>query len=137
MAHKSNFLENAILNYVYRGVAMPALTSLYCALYTTLPDEAGAGGVEVTGGSYARQAIARNTSEWKDPSTATQGMTENTNAITFPTASAGWGTVLGAGLLDASSGGNLLVFNTLAVSKVVNIGDVFKFNAGDFEHSED
>lgn len=137
MAHKTNYLENAVLNYLYRGVAMPAIGGLYFALYTVAPGEDGTGGTEVSGGSYARQNVARNTSEWKDPAAATQGMTENINTITYPTASAAWGTIVAAAVLDAVTGGNMLAFNTLAVNKVVNIGDVFKFNAGDWEHAED
>jgi len=138
MAGKSDYTENNLLAFIFRGTAFPVPAGLYVALFTTTPSaDAGSGGVEVSGGSYARQAVTRNTTEWKDPSTATQGLTENNNAITFPTASANWGTVVGAGVYDAASAGNLLYFGTLAASKVVNSGDVFKFNAGDFEVTED
>lgn len=137
MAGKSNYLENALLNYVYRGTAMPAIGGLYLALFTTSPGEDGSGGVEVSGGSYARQNVARNTTEWKDPATGTQGMTENVNTQTYPTASAPWGTIVAAGLYDNPTAGNLLTFGNLASSKIIGTGDVFKFNAGDYEHAED
>lgn len=137
MAGKSDFLENAILNHIFRGVAMPTFAaSVYVGLFTAAPGESG-GGTEVTGGSYARQAITRNTGNFKDPSTALQGLTENINAITFPTATADWGVVVAAGWFDAASGGNMLYFNALTVSKTVNTGDVLKFNAGDAEITED
>lgn len=138
MAGKSDYTENNLLAFVFRGTAFPAPAGLYIALFTVIPSaDAGTGGTEVSGGSYARQSVARNTTEWKDPSTATQGMTENVNAITFPTASAGWGTVVAVGLYDAVSAGNLLYFGALTANKTVNTGDVFKFNAGDLEFSED
>lgn len=137
MAGKSDFLENGILNHIFRAVAFPTLgASVYAALFTVAPGE-GSAGTEVTGGSYARQAVTRATGNFKDPATGTQGLTENINTITFPTASAPWGTVVAAAWMDASSGGNMLYFNPLAVNKVIDTGDVFKFNAGDADVSED
>jgi hypothetical protein len=135
---KFNFLENAILDHVLRGVAFPTIPAIYVALYTTMPDEANAGGVEVSGGAYARQQITRATGSWKDPSTATQGLTENLAAVTFPTATANWGTVLGAALVSTASGAHdPYYFGTLAANKIINTGDVFKFNIGDLEVTED
>lgn len=138
MAGKFNYLEEAWLNYVFRGAAAPTLAaSVYIALFTTLPGEDGTGGVEVSGGSYARQAVTRGTGQWKDPATATQGHTNNTGAITFPTATAPWGTVLGVGVYDASTVGNGLYFGALAVNKVIGTNDIAKFNANDLDFLED
>ena len=138
MAGKTDYWENALLNYTFRAVAMPTITNIYVGLFTVIPSaDAGTGGTEVSGGSYARQLVTRGTGEWKDPSTATQGLTENINAITFPTASGAWGTVVAVGVWDASTGGNLLYFGSLAASKTVASGDVLKFNAGDLDITED
>lgn len=136
-AGKTDYTENNLLAFIFRGVAFPAPTAIYVGLFTATPVDAGTGGTEVTGGAYARQQVTRGTVEWKDPSTATQGETNNVNAITFPVASANWGTILSAGVFDASTAGNLLYFNTLVASKVVNSGDQFKFNATDFKVTED
>ena len=46
---------------------------------------------------------------------------------------AGYGTVVAVGILDASSGGNLLAYANLDSSKVVSTGDVFRFNTGDLD----
>lgn len=138
MAGKTDYTENNLLNFIFRGVAFPAPGGIFIGLFTTAPSaDAGTGGTEVTGGSYARQSVARSTGAWKDPSTGTQGMTENIADITFPTATANWGTVVAVGVFDAVTAGNLLYFGNLVASKVVNTGDVFKFNAGDLEVSED
>ena len=138
MAGKTNYTENNLLAFLFRAVAFPAPGNIYVGLYTTTPtgDDA-TGGVEVTGGNYSRMAVTRGTSEWKDPSTATQGETNNVNAITFPTANANWGTVVGVGIFDAASSGNCLYFGALAASKVVNTNDIFKFNATDLKVTED
>ena len=58
MAGFSDYMEGEIIKWTLRpGVnpdfAQPA--NVYVALFTTLPAEAGTGGVEVSGGSYARQ----------------------------------------------------------------------------------
>lgn len=138
MAGKTDYTENNLLAFLFRGVAFPAPGNIYVGLYTTVPSaDAGTGGTEVSGGAYARQQVARGTAEWKDPSAATQGETNNVNAVTFPVASANWGTVVAAGVFDASTGGNLLYFANLVANKVVNSGDQFKFNAADFKVTED
>lgn len=56
MSSFSDYLENKVLDHVYRNVAYTAPTGTYLALYTVAPTDAG-GGTEVTGGGYARQAI--------------------------------------------------------------------------------
>lgn len=139
MAGKTDYWEQSVLNYTFRAVAMPTITDIYIALFTTIPSaDAGTGGTEVSGGSYARQLVTRSGgTAWKDPSTATQGLTENVAAITFPTATGNWGTITSVGVYDASTAGNLLYFGSLASSKTINTGDVFKFNAGDLDITED
>lgn len=134
MAGFTDYVENAILNYIHRAVAMPAIANIYVGLLTAMPvSDAGSGATEVSGGAYVRQLVTRGLTEWKDPSTATQGLTENVNAITYPTATANWGTIVGVETFDAASGGNALEFAGLTANKIVNTGDVFKFNAGDLD----
>lgn len=126
MADLSNDLETKLINQVLRNTAYTRPTTVYAALYTSDPTDADVG-TEVTGGSYARQSVA-----FDAPS---DGTTDNTSDVTFPTATAAWGTVTHVGLRDASSGGNLLFHSPLADSRVVNNGDTFKFNAGDLDAS--
>lgn len=113
MAGASNYLEEAILNAVFRGVAFPTFTTVYIALFSVAPGEDGTGGTELSAAGYARVPVTCSTSNWKDPSTATQGQTNNSNDIVFPVANADWGTANAFGIYDAPSGGNLLYFNTM------------------------
>lgn len=63
-------------------------------------------------------------------------MTQNTSLITFPTATANWGTVTHAGVFDASTAGNALtIIKALTASKVVNSGDIFRFPTADIDFS--
>ena len=64
-------------------------------------------GTEVTGGSYARVAVASGVGNWAAPS-AGNGTTSNVNIIAFPTPTVTWLTVTHFGLYDAASAGNLL-----------------------------
>lgn len=126
MSGFSDYLEDKVLDHVFGGNAFTAPSTLYVALYTVAPSDTG-GGTEVSGGAYARQT-ATFTVSGTNPTTAS-----NTAAIEYPTATANYGTVVAVGVLDASSGGNLLAYSTLDSSKVVSSGDVFRFNAGDLD----
>lgn len=106
-------------------MTMPA--TLYVALFTTTPTmPAGTGGVEVAGGAYARQAIAFGVAG------TGPAVGNNTALVTFPTATAAWGTIVGAGLYDAATGGNLIDAGALTVSKTIGTGDVFAVPASNY-----
>jgi hypothetical protein len=126
MAGKSDYLENAVLNTL-RNVSL-AVANVYVALFTTLPGEDATGGVEVSGGSYAREAVTFNA-----PAAGNMGSAAD---VVFPQATASRGTIVGFGLYDASSGGNLLYFNNLTASKLIDSGDQLKFPAGSVQVSE-
>jgi len=123
--NKTDYLETAILNHVLRNTAYTSPTSIDVALFTVMPSDDGTGGTEVTGGSYARQSIT-----FAAPS---GGAVANSGAVTFPQATADWGTVLGIGLYDGS---NLLYYGTMASSKAVGNGDQLTFPASSVTVSE-
>lgn len=132
MAALSDYLENALIEHLFRNTNYTRPANIYVALYTAAPNDAG-GGTEVSGGSYARQAIATGASSGWDA--ASGGATANTATVTFPTATANWGTVTHVGLFDAVTGGNLLMHGALSASQAVNNGNIFRFNAGDLDIS--
>jgi len=125
----TNFLEVELLDHVFGKGAYSAPTP-YLALFTAAPTDAG-GGTEVTGGSYARVAISA------DMGTAASGAITNSAGIEFPTASASWGTVVAAAVMDASTAGNMLWWFDLTASKTVGSGDTLVFNAGDLDFTLD
>jgi hypothetical protein len=130
---KSDFLENEILDHVLGNAAYSAPATVYVGLFTAAPTDAG-GGTEVTGGSYARVAVTNNATNWP---AASGGAKSNGAAVTFPTATASWGTVLAFGIFDAVSAGNLLYWADLTVSKAVGDGDTAEFAIGDIDITED
>ena len=52
----SNYLENKLIDHSLGTTTFTKPTTVYAALYTVAPSDSSAG-TEVTGGSYARQAI--------------------------------------------------------------------------------
>lgn len=123
MAAMSDYLETQLINAVLRGGSYSGAT-VYVALYTTATDDAS-GGSEVTGGGYAREAVT-----FSAPS---NGVASNSATVTFPAATASWGTVTHVAITDASSGGNRLFHGPLAISKSISSGDVFTLPAGQLE----
>lgn len=126
MAGLSNYGENLVLTWLLTTSSATRPTTWYVALYTVAPGEGG-GGTEVSGGSYARQAVT-----WTVSGTAPTEAS-NSAAVEFPTASASWGTVVAAGIFDAVSSGNLIAFSNLDTSKAIDTGDVLRFNTGSLD----
>lgn len=126
MSAASNYLETAIFNHVFRNTAYTPASAHYLALFTstaTAADlEAGTITNEVSGGSYARQAVTFGA--------PTNGAGSNSGTITFPTASAGWGTIRYVAVMDASSSGNVLWYAQLTSDVTIGSGNTFQFNTG-------
>lgn len=119
----SNYLENALLNGTLNGTSYTAPAAVYVALYTSDPTDANTG-TEVSGGSYSRAAVTFATAS------GTSGSVASNADCTFTQATGSWGTVGWIGLMDASSGGNLLYHTALDVAKTIDAGDIFKIASG-------
>jgi len=130
---KADFLEDELLDHVLGNAAYSAPATVYVAIYTVAPTDAG-GGTEVSGGSYARVAVTNNDTNWP---AASSGAKANGTEFTFPTATANWGTVVAFAILDAASGGNFLYWGDLTANRTINSGDTAKFAVGDLDVTED
>jgi hypothetical protein len=126
-ASLTDFLESALIGHLFRGTAYTAPGTWYVSLHTAACSDS-ATGTEVTGGSYARVGVASGTGTWAAVS-AGNGTTSNVSVITFPTPSAGWGTVTHFALWDATTAGNQLICQALTTSKTINSGDTVTFPA--------
>ena len=124
MASMTDYLEGKLRDHVLRNVAFTSPTTVYLALFTTATSDAG-GGTEVSGGSYARQAVAFTAGA------AGSGAADNTDPETFSNMPAV--TVTHAALFDALTGGNMLMHAPLSAPKTVNAGDSLIFAAGDVD----
>lgn len=135
----SIYMTQAMMNSVFgKTSSFGALASapvLHVALFTTQPAEDGTGGVEVSGGSYARLATAAT--DWNAATATDPTITDNATVITFPEATGSWGTVVSFGLFDAASAGNYLGGNALDVSQSPTSGHTLSFAVGVLDVSLD
>lgn len=125
MAAISDYLENKILDHVLSGSTYSPPATVYFALFTSAPTDAG-GGVEVSGTGYARAAVTNNLTNFP---AAVGGSKSNGAVVNWPEAGGSWGTVVHFGIFDSLTGGNLLFHAALPASKVVGTGDQLKLNA--------
>lgn len=130
MSNLTNYLEDAFINYFLRNDAdtFSPIATLYLALYTAAPGEAGGGTEVANSNGYGREAIA-----FTDP-TGT-GDTSNTAQIDFTASGGNWGTVSHIGVIDSGTygSGNMYLYGALGTSRTVNDGETLRFAAGDID----
>lgn len=120
MSSFTDTLENNVLDHYFRNQASIAPATVYLSLFTVAPTDSTAG-TEVTGGGYARQAIAFDA--------ASGGVTQNSAAESFTATGANFGDVVAIGLHTASTAGTLLAYDTITTA-TVNDGDTINFAIG-------
>jgi len=130
---KADYLEDELLDHVLGGADYTRPATVYIALFTVAPTDAG-GGTECTGGSYARKDVTNNATNWP---AASGGAKANGTEIVFVEATASWGTVVAFGIFDAVTAGNLLYWADLTTSKPIDNGVTDKFAIGDLDITED
>lgn len=138
MSAASSYLEVKVLNHVLTGTAYTQPTTRYVALFNstsgntlanlqngTLTDE-----ISTSGTAYSRQTVtfAAAATVGTGGSAITTSATNAT--VTFPTATADWGTVTHVAVMDASTAGNVLFFGAVTVSKTISNGDTFQITSG-------
>ena len=139
----SDYLENKLLDFTFRGQAYTPPATQYYGLATTTGSDVACG-TEVTGGSYARVALASSLANFAGSqaaastvaSSGTNGTTSNNVAVTFPAPTAAWGVVTEFCVFDALTAGNLLYRAVLTASKTINSGDAapsFAISAATFQ----
>lgn len=131
---KFNYLSLKQLDGALGGADFVRPATVYVALYTTAPTGSG-GGVECSGGAYARVPVTNNATNFPAASGSTPTKANGT-AITFPTATASWGTATHFGIFDAASAGNGLHFGALSTARLIAIGDTPSFAASALTFTE-
>ena len=120
MSSFTDTLENNVLDHYFRNQSSIAPATVYLSLFTVAPTDSTAG-TEVTGGGYARQAIAFDA--------ASGGVTQNTAAESFTASGANFGDVVAVGLHTALTGGTLLAYDVITTA-TVNDNDTINFAIG-------
>ncbi|MDK2957813.1 MAG: hypothetical protein PWQ57_3311 [Desulfovibrionales bacterium] len=140
MPAMSNFLENKIMDHILANGREQIYTppeTLHIALFTSdagLENNTEGEQTEVSGGAYARILLDGAVNYF---TAAANGSASNHADIEFATATASWGTVTHAAIMDAAASGNVLFWGPLIVPKSVASGDLFKITAGSLTLSID
>jgi len=122
------YAENKVLELLVGKTAFATPTT-YIGLFTVIPDEDGATGTEASAGNYVRKSTAGG--DWE---AAAAGAIQNGNDITFiECAASAWGEIVGIGIFDAESAGNMIIWMPLTANKQVDVGDTFRLEAGDVD----
>jgi len=126
---KTNYLEYAILNHVLRGTTYTSPGTVYAGLFlTTAPDDTTVSPYtnEVSGNNYGRVSVT-----FDAPTGADGNPSQVVNqVVSFPAATGNWGDIVGWGIFDASTSGNLLYWGDVSPAVTINDGDTAKFSAG-------
>jgi len=130
MSSLSDYGEGAILDHLF-GIAAMAQPTLYIAVSTADPTDAGTGVAEPTGNGYAR--IATASTDWQ----RTGNVIDNVNELSFPEATGAWGTLTHIAIFDAATGGNMIAHAALGTSKAIAANETLRFPVGNITFSMD
>lgn len=131
MGSKSDYHENKVLE-ILRGNTFTAPAAVYSALFTVIPSDS-TGGTEITQASSGYTRIATT---FVTAGATTAGRVQNSGAVNFTTAAANYGDVVGWGLMDAATSGNVLYWATITTT-AINSGDQATFPVGNIVITED
>ena len=134
----TDYLENKIIDWLFRGESYSPPSTLYCALFSSATTETG-GGAEFAGNGYARVGVVASLANFAgtqaagsvDISTGDTGKTSNNIEVEFPGPTGAWGTATHMAIFDAATDGNMLLYGALKKSKIIGSGAAApKFKAG-------
>lgn len=118
--------ERRFLDALFGNLALTVPATVFFGLFLSLPDDSGATGNEVTGNGYARTAIANSTVSFANATSAANFVTSKWNSVAINFAAdvtADWGQVIGLGVFDAITAGNLLWLADITPFRTIQVGD--------------
>lgn len=111
----TSYLRAKLGDHSIGKAAFTMPTTVYAGLFTANPGDIGSQASEVTGGSYARQAITAAMGAFG----ATTGIGTLVTDVFFPTPTANWGTLTYIAVLDALTVGNMLYYQAIPSPRIV------------------
>lgn len=127
----TNYLVHKLLDLMFRNTAYTQ-PSTYVALATATMSDSTTTPTEPSGNNYSRVVVNKTGGGSPAWGTVASGAVNNANAITMPTPSGSWGTIVAAALMDASSSGNTLVYDNGITDQAVGNGDTVQFASSAF-----
>ena len=127
MAQMSDYLENKLVDHVFRNVAFTTPGVIHLALFSTDPLD-DASGTELESGTspaYARITVTMDV--------AANGVSTNTNELLFAAATGDWVVITHVAIFDEAVGGNMLMHKVLNNPVAVLDTNNFRIPIGDLE----
>ncbi len=118
---------NNELDARFGRAASTAPATYYVGLSTTTPTNTGGNVTEPVGNGYARVAVPNDAANWP---AAVNRAKSNGAAVTFPTATASWGTITHFVLYDAATAGVFRAWGDLGTATAVGANTIASFAAG-------
>jgi hypothetical protein len=115
----TDLVNNEVLDCFFGGSAILPPPTLYIGLSLARSYKGGYVS-EPSGGSYSRVAVPNDLVHFP---AASAGAKSNAKAITFPSPTANWGTILSVFVAEAPSGGNVLAMADLPAPRIIDGGD--------------
>jgi len=131
MAGYKNLVEENVLDFVLSTESPTADGVFYLGMYLSVPTDNTTGAeVSIASTGYVRQAINL---------TRTNQVLSNTNLITFPQATADWGTAIAFAIHKTEAGvtDDQVMYGTLDASKTVVTGEQIIIEIGQFTQTID
>lgn len=128
----TTFWANRIQDLIYGRVETPSLpTTYHLSVSVSTPTVSGTGFIEPSAvADFARVPIINDKVRF---STSSSGTVTNNVELDFNESTGNWGTITHAGLFDSATGGNLLDFGQLQVSRTVEAGTVLVVRANQLQ----
>ena len=123
----TTYFLNQVMGNLFHTKEVPALPeTYYIGLSTSAPDSTGVctGEPSTSGTGYARVAL----DSLSEPNA---GVIKNTTPIIFNESVTNWGTVTHYVVYDSATGGNLLFFGALSISRSVEQNTIITIKAGE------
>jgi hypothetical protein len=109
MSGLTNYTSQGLLNHITGKTAIAAMRPAYVALFSAVGLDDGTGFTEISGSAYARVTTAA--ADWATASGTAPSTVSNANPLVFPTSTGSWGTIVGFGVYDAATAGNLMAWD--------------------------
>ena len=121
MSFISDFLENKLVEHVFRANTFVSPAGVYVGLFTGNPGEDG-NGPELIGNGYARKQASF--------AIPVDGVALNDADVIFDPATSNWATVTHLAIYDAPTGGHVLFYGALSAPITISSGNNFRLPTG-------
>lgn len=120
----SNYLESGVLSHVFRTDTFSKPSTIALALCSNAPTDDSLEEVANAGG-YARQSLTQADANWSYQQIGGSGVVYNNDVVEFPQATASWGYVSGAAVVDSATygEGNMLYRGSIGTARLIEEND--------------